>query len=70
MWIENSAPTTLRDATLIQILKPGKDHSLVTSFRPISLTSYMCKTMEYIANHCLFWTVESTNILSYAQCGF
>jgi hypothetical protein len=26
--------------------------------------------MEYIANHCLFWTVESTNILSYAQCGF
>ena len=50
--------------------KPSKDHSDPGNFRPIALTSCLCKTMERMINACLTWSLESQGLLSEKQCGF
>ncbi|WP_143558918.1 reverse transcriptase domain-containing protein, partial [Solemya velum gill symbiont] len=52
------------------IAKPGKDSTQANSYRPISLTSCLCKTFERMINSRLVWTLESQNLLSPLQCGF
>ena len=39
-------PESWRLATVIPIPKPGKDHAEPTNYRPIALTSCLCKTRE------------------------
>ena len=56
--------------TVIPIQKPGKDHSGPNSYRPISLTSCVCKTLERMINDRLIWYLEHNNILTDIQCGF
>ena len=51
------------------IPKPGKDHLDPINFRPIALTSCLCKTMERMINACLMWSLESWGLLSEKQCG-
>ena len=41
-----------------------------TSYRPIALTSYTCKTLERMINLRLTWFFESNNLLSNLQTGF
>ena len=55
---------------VIPIPKPGKDHSGPGNFRPIALTSCLCKTMERMINARLMWSLESQGLLSEKQCGF
>jgi hypothetical protein len=38
---------------------PGKDHSEPSNYRPIALTSCVCKTMERMINARLIWFLES-----------
>jgi len=47
------------------IPKPGKDHSDPGNFRPIALTSCLCKIIER-----MMWFLESQGLLSKKQCGF
>jgi hypothetical protein len=70
MWTESSVQTARREATVIPILEPGGDRSLPTSYRPISLTSCLCKIMEHMVNRHHVWILESRNLLSNAQYGF
>ena len=50
--------------------KPCKDHSDPGNFRPIALTSCLCKTMERMVNACLMWSLELQGLLFEKQCGF
>ena len=55
---------------MIPIPKPGKDPTNPTNYRPIALTSCICKTMERMINRRLIWYLESNKLLTNVQCGF
>ena len=55
-------------ATIIPIPKPGKDNTNPSHYRPIALTSCLCKTMERIVNRTLVF--ESNKLITNTQCGF
>ncbi|HIP82064.1 MAG TPA: reverse transcriptase-like protein, partial [Desulfocapsa sulfexigens] len=70
IWEKGSFPTSWREATIVPIPKPGKDHTDPTNYRPIALTSCVCKTMERMINDRLVYFLESNNLLTHIQCGF
>ena len=61
---------TLRESTIIPIAKPGKDSKDPNNYRPIALTSCVCKTMERMINDRLVWYLESSLLITEAQSGF
>ena len=70
IWVEGSFPRIWSAAIVLPIPKPGKDHSNVTNFRPISLTSCLCKLFEKMVNYRLVWVLEKEKFFTPAQCGF
>ena len=50
-------------ATIIPIPKPGKDHAEPSNYRPIALTSCLCKTLERMMNKRLVWYLESNDLI-------
>ena len=46
IWISGDFPPQWRAATVIPIPKPNKDHTNPLSYRPIALTSCLCKVLE------------------------
>ena len=70
IWISDTFPTSWRQAEVIPIPKPGKDSSNPTNYRPIALTSCLCKTMERMINSRLMWQLETDGLLASVQCGF
>ena len=69
-WTSHTFPDSWRTALLIPILKPDKDKHNPTSYRPISLTSCICKTMERMVNERLVHFLESKGLLSKYQAGY
>ena len=61
---------SLRLATVILVPKPGKDHAEPTNYRPIALTSCLCKTLERLINKRLVLYLESNNLITKLQSGF
>ncbi len=59
-----------REAIIVPIPKEGKDRSLPSSYRPISLKSCVCKVLERMVNQRLVWTLECENLLTPIQSGF
>ena len=55
---------------MVPIATAGKDPKNPTNYRPIALTSCLCKTMERMVNARLMWCLESEGHLSDVQCGF
>jgi len=70
IWINGSFPERWRTSTVIPVLKAGKDESDPSSYRPIALTSCICKIMEQMINDRLVWYLEKHKLLSSVQCGF
>jgi exonuclease III/ribonuclease HI len=70
IWLGDCFPTRWRVATIIPILKAGKDKSDPSSYRPIALTSCMCKLLERMINARLIWFLESKGLLCVEQSGF
>ena len=70
IWRSGNFPKCWSEAIVIPIPKPGKDHSDPNNYRPISLTSCVCKTLERMINDRLVWYLEDNNILADIQCGF
>jgi len=70
IYCENIFPDCWRTAVVIPILKPNKDPAKATSYRPISLTSCLCKLLEKMINIRLMWYLEQNRLLSSCQSGF
>ena len=70
IWEQGTFPESWTKATIIPIPKPNKDHTNPTNYRPIALTSCLCKTMERMTNNRLNFYLESNNIISEHQSGF
>ena len=69
VWESGCFPPSWREAVVIPIPKPSKDHLDPGNFRPVALTSCLCKTMERMINVRLM-SLESQGLLSEKQCGF
>jgi len=69
-WTTNSFPALWQQATVLPFPKPGKPPTNPSSYRPIALTSCLCKTMERMVNNRLIWYLESNNIINQYQSGF
>ena len=48
IWISADFPKQWRATTVIPIPKPNKDHTDPLSYRPIALTSCLCKVLEHV----------------------
>lgn len=70
IWKSGNIPPSWQEATIIPIPKPGKEHKDPNNYRPIALTSCVCKTMERMVNNRLVWKLESDHQISDFQCGF
>ena len=70
IWHTGKFPISWRRALVIPVPKTGKDPSDPSSYRPIALTSALCKTMEKIINKRLVYYLESHGLYNPIQCGF
>ena len=70
VWVSGRFPTSWKEATIIHIPKPGKDNTDPSNYRPIALTSCLCKTLERMINTRLIWFLESNGLITNFQCGF
>ena len=70
IWITGKFPKDWSKAMIIPIPKPNKDHTEATNYRPIALTSCLCKTMERMINDKLVSFLESNQLITKFQAGF
>lgn len=70
IWNEGKMPDDWKTAIVIPILKPGKDRCRAESYRPITLTSCLCKTFERLVNTRLVYILEMNRTIDRFQCGF
>jgi hypothetical protein len=70
IWSKGNFTKESRSATVIPILKPGKNPSITESYRPISPTSCLWKFLERIVNKRLVYILEESNLLPSQQYGF
>uniref|UniRef100_A0A673MAK6 Uncharacterized LOC107721237 n=1 Tax=Sinocyclocheilus rhinocerous TaxID=307959 RepID=A0A673MAK6_9TELE len=70
VWEEGRLPNAWKEAIIIPIRKPGKDPSKPSNYRPIALTSNICKLMERMVTDRLTYLLEKRGILTKYQSGF
>ncbi|GBO37413.1 putative RNA-directed DNA polymerase from transposon X-element, partial [Araneus ventricosus] len=70
IWNGKAFPTAWRKAIVVPIPKVGKDPQNSSNYRPIALTSCLCKLMERMVNKRLVYILEKKNMLSKFQSGF
>ena len=58
IWLTGNFPSTWRQSYVVPVPKPCKDTSNPTNYRPIALTSGVCKVMECMVNNRLVWYLE------------
>lgn len=68
-WTKH-VPHLWRKAEIIPIIKKGKPASLVESYRPISLTSSVCKVAEKMICRRLMQYTEANGLIDPFQAGF
>ena len=69
-WNTKECPKQWKVAEIITLPKPGKDHSLPGSYRPISLLSCISKLMERLVQQRLQNFLEKNKSLDPSQAGF
>ena len=69
-WIRGIYHSDFKLSILIPIPKPGRDLSLVNSYRPISLLSCLGKLYERMVYQRLYWHLENMNKIPIEQTGF
>ncbi|GBL95352.1 putative RNA-directed DNA polymerase from transposon X-element [Araneus ventricosus] len=70
IWTEQKYLSQWHETIVIPILKPGKDPSNPLHYRPIALTSCLCKTFERMVNARLVFELKKQGCLSPLQSGF
>ena len=63
-------PEDWKKAVIIPWLKSGKPTTDRSSYRPVALTSCLCKAMERIISNRLHWFMENKGLHHPAQAGF
>lgn len=69
IYEKSIAPEQWRTHLVVPILKPGKNEKEASSYRPISLFSYLGKTFENILKARLEWFLENKRQLGKNQYG-
>uniref|UniRef100_A0A8C1XU29 Uncharacterized protein n=1 Tax=Cyprinus carpio TaxID=7962 RepID=A0A8C1XU29_CYPCA len=70
IWETGNLPADWKHGVIVPIAKPGKDHSQPINYRPIALTSNLCKLMERMVMNRLTYVIESRGIFAAYQSGF
>jgi len=70
IWETGIVPSLWKKAIVGYVLKTDKDPTSTASYRPISLTSTMGKSVERIINTRLNWLLKTNNVISNEQVGF
>ena len=70
IWTSGMFPETWRQSIIVPIPKSGKDTSNLQNYRPIALTSCLCKTMEWMINSRLTWYLKTNGQITNMQTGF
>jgi hypothetical protein len=70
IWATGTIPDAWKHAECFSLPKPGKDHAIPNNYRPITLTSHLCKTLETIVNTRLNKYLNDNNLISDKQSGF
>lgn len=70
IWETGIMPVDWKHGVIVPIEISGKDHSKASNYRPIALTSNLCKLMERMFMNRLIFVIESRNIFSAYQSGF
>lgn len=71
IWHSGQLPSAFKHAVIVPILKPGKDSpSDPSRYRPIALTSQLCKITEQTITERLTYFLKSKELLSPYQSGF
>ena len=69
LWQTSYFPPQWNTAIVVPIHKPGKNHSNSSNYRPIALTSCICKLLERMINKRLMDFMEMNRLFSSVQCG-
>ena len=69
-WKSDTFPESWKEVLVMSIPKPGKDNFNPLNYRPIALTSCICKTVEWMVNERLVWYLEKNGLLAKQQCGY
>ena len=69
LWTKHSFPKAWSHAIIIPVAKAGKDPSYANNYRPISLTSCLCKVMEKMVNNRLTWVMKKHKVITPTQFG-
>ena len=69
-WKTGVFPSAWKEAIIVPIPKKGKNPTLKTSYRPVSLLSCLGKTLERMINKRLQWHLEENNLITKEQTAF
>ena len=70
IWNQGLLPSEWKDAIITPLLKPNKSPFDPASYRPVALTSTLCKIMERMVSTRLRWWMETNKLFSKFQSGF
>lgn len=70
VMLTGNIPQSWKSHVVLPVLKPNKNPSEVSSFRPIALSSVLLKLAEYLIKNRLEWHLESNTLLASSQFGF
>lgn len=70
VWAGGCLPKEWKHAAVVPIMKPGKEASDPSSYRPIALTAVLCKIMERIVTNRLVYFLETRGHFVGFQNGF
>lgn len=70
IWRKGEFPSEWQNAIVVPIYKRGKPKTSPNSYRPISLTSCLCKLMEKVVSKRMDWYFVTNNIITNSQFGF
>lgn len=69
-WSSGTLPFLWKKAIVVPVHKQGKPKTELSSYRPIALTSHLCKVYERLVLYRLEFFLEKFNIIPKCQAGF
>ena len=69
-WVRGLFHSDFKMSVLVPLPKPGKDPSVVSSYRPIALLSCLGKLFERLVHQRLYWYLEYKHHIPLEQAGF